>query len=254
MQGGRDVIGRNFFLSERGCLNEIFCFNNTEMLRLHRLHTIYLTFINRTALSPYWKTKKKPTLKAACRFINQHRKELLDFIPWAGRQIVQVGFAENSTTYTSFLGWLPKQTTTTKKGRSMKLAGGKCCIPEVSCKSYSWGGRKCWDGWTPCEVCLKQQQGRFRLDTGKASPWQWCSGIGRGCLAGWWGPHPWRCSRKAWMWHLRTFGECGGVGLMVGLNLRLFQPQWFCDEKWKLPAAGTTHWWGKNHGNWNLNV
>jgi len=53
------------------------------------------------------------------------------------------------------------------------------------------------------------------------------SDIGTGCPGKWLSPHPWRCSKNMYMWHLGTwFGRHGGVGLTVGLDdLRgLFQP------------------------------
>ena len=57
---------------------------------------------------------------------------------------------------------------------------------------------------------------------GKVSLLKEWSGIGTV-----WSPHPWRCSKIVWMWHLRTwFSRHGGDGVMVGLGDLggLFQP------------------------------
>jgi len=61
---------------------------------------------------------------------------------------------------------------------------------------------------------------------GKNTSWKECLGSGTCCLGGWWGHHPWRCSRTIEMWSVGTVGWIG-CGDLSGL----FQPSQFCDSK-----------------------
>jgi len=61
---------------------------------------------------------------------------------------------------------------------------------------------------------------------GKMSFLKEWSDIGTGCPEKSWGHHPWTCSKKVLMWHLRTWFSRYGSGLTVGLDdlTGLFQP------------------------------
>lgn len=68
------------------------------------------------------------------------------------------------------------------------------------------------DVMATCHFVLSQTSLAWNLGcSGKISSWKRLLSIGKGCPGEWWSPHPWRYSRKDWMW-------CSGLDDKVGID------------------------------------